>query len=118
MQEHFWKGLALTLLGVLAWREWGRPPAALAQSSTQSGMTGFYVEPGTVDIPLPRGGNAPGKIIIDLETGDTFGYAAFGPDRPYPGSQVIDGRPLVRQPIYLGRFDLSAARRRNAPSAP
>ena len=114
MCDNIWKLLALSALAILGLREWSRPPAALAQS----GATGFFVEPGTVDIPLPRGGNAPGKIIIDLETGDTFGYIAFGPDRPYPGSQVVERRPLVQPPIYLGRFDLSAARRRNAPVAP
>lgn len=111
MSQRFWKLLAVTALSVLAIREIANlvsPMPGLAQSSTNSR---FYVEPGTTDIPLSGGGNSLGKIFIDLETGDTYGFPVFGPKLPYPGKQVSENRPLTVNPVYLGRFNLANARR-------
>lgn len=106
MSERFWKVLAVSALGLLALREIGEmvsPARGLAQSNSDSRL---YVEPGTADIPLPEGGNAIGKIFIDLDTGDTYGFPVFGPKMPYPGKQVSENRPLTRRPVYLGKFYL------------
>lgn len=111
MSERFWKLLAVTALSLLAIREVANlisPTPGLAQSNNNSR---FYVEPGTVDIPLAEGGNALGKIFIDLETGDTYGFPVFGPKLPYPGKQVSENRPLSVNPVYLGKFNLSNLRR-------
>jgi hypothetical protein len=110
MSDSFWRTLAVAALAMLAWREFSSPPRAAADTAPP-----FYVEPGTVDIPLAGGGNAQGKVFIDLTTGDAFGFPAFAPKLPYPGAQVSESRPLIVAPVYLGRFDLSKARRGVAP---
>jgi hypothetical protein len=111
MREHFWKILALSALAVLGLREIGNlvsPATGYAQSS---GGSRYFVEPGTTVIPVDGGGTVQGKVFIDLQTGDTFGFPVFGPKTPYPGRQVSEDRPLVVNPVYLGRFNLSANRR-------
>lgn len=116
MSQRFWKLLAITALSVLGMREIANlvsPATGLAQSNNYSR---FYVEPGTVDIPLAEGGNALGKIFIDLETGDTYGFPVFGPKLPYPGKQVSENRPLAVNPVYLGKFNLSNLNNSRRPS--
>lgn len=110
MNERFWKFLAISAFALLGLREISTlvsPPTGLAQSAVDSGR--FYIEPGTVTIPVDGGGVVQGKIFIDLTTGDTYGFPVFGPKLPYPGRQVSEDRPLRVNSVYLGRFDLKSA---------
>lgn len=109
MTKHFWKVLACAALALLAVRELRSPASASAQQATRN----LWIEPGTIDIPLAQGGNALGKIIVDLDTGDTYGFPVFGPKLPYPGYQVSEGTPLTSKPVYLGKFDFSQMSRSN-----
>lgn len=110
MKDHFWKILACTALALLAVRELRFPAPAAAQTPPPS----LFIEPGTVDIPLADGGNAIGKIVVDLNTGDAYGFPVFGPKLPYPGWQVSDRKPLTSKPVYLGKFDFA----RMSPTLP
>ena len=87
-----------------------RPPAASVQAQTTNGN--WYVEPRTVMIPASADGTGQvhGKMMIDMRTGDIWGFATLSP-LPYPVGPVRSEPPVVK-PVYLGRFDLSAARRR------
>jgi hypothetical protein len=71
----------------------------------------FHVEPGTHEIPVKGGGTVQGKVWIDLETGDAWGFPVQGTLHPYPGLRVAERTPLTVAPIYLGRFDISQTRR-------
>jgi hypothetical protein len=110
LTNQFWKILAFAALAVLAWRELRSPAPAAAQAPLPT----LFIEPGTVDIPLADGGNAIGKVVVDLSTGDTYGFPVFGPKLPYPGWQVSERKPLTSRPVYLGRFDFS----RMSPTLP
>jgi hypothetical protein len=103
LNNHFWKVLACAALALLAIREFRAPETASAQMPTRS----YYIEPGTVEIPIAGGGNALGKIVVNLDTGETYGFPVFGPKLPYPGYQVSEWAPLVSKPVYLGRFDFA-----------
>lgn len=107
MKDSLWKLIAVAALSVLAVREFRWPGVAVAQAPQRN----LYFEPGTVDIPLPKGGNAQGKIVVDLETGETWGFPVFGPKLPFPGFQVSEGVPLSSNPVYLGRFNLNRLNR-------
>ncbi len=58
-------------------------------------------------------GNAPGKVFIDLDTGDVWGFRTMGPRIPYPGASVQDPDQLPKRspPFHLGRFELGQMRR-------
>jgi hypothetical protein len=101
LANYFWKILACAALALLAVRELRSPAPASAQTSARN----LFIEPGTIDIPLAQGGNALGKIVVDLDTGETYGFPVFGPKMPYPGLQVSERTPLTSRPVYLGRFD-------------
>jgi hypothetical protein len=92
------------LLIILALR-----PAANVQAQGTNGN--WYVEPRTVMIPASADGTgqAQGKVMIDLRTGDIWGFATLSP-LPYPVGPNRREPPVVK-PVYLGRFDLAAARR-------
>lgn len=106
MTERFWKILAISTLGILALREINAlisPVPGLAQSNSAGN---FFIEPGTVTIPVDGGGTIQGKVFINVTTGDTYGFPVFGPKLPYPGRQVSEDRPLTVNPVYLGKFNL------------
>ena len=82
-------------------------PAAQVQAQVGNGP--WYVEPRTVLVPDADGGQVQGKVMIDLRNGDIWGF----PTRsilPYPVDPLRKELPVVK-PVYLGRFDLTAARR-------
>jgi hypothetical protein len=110
LTDHFWKILACAALALLAFRELRSPAPAAAQAPPPY----YWVEPGTVDIPLADGGNALGKVIVDLNNGDVYGFPVLGPKLPYPGWQLSERRPLTSKPVYLGRYDFS----RMSPNLP
>lgn len=94
-------------LGVLVLRPALSPVPVQAQSETPA----LYIEPGTTTIRKPDGSaQGAGKVVIDLRTGDIWGFPTISPISVYP----IDGsatKPPTIKPIYLGRFDFSAMRR-------
>jgi hypothetical protein len=78
------------------------PPPVEAQSSARS----FYVEPGVTTIRNPDGGGSlgDGKMVIDLKTGDVWGFPTSLMGSPYP-VDPINKKPPIAKGIYLGRFD-------------
>ena len=74
----------------------------------QSSATNFYIEPGTVAIRSPDGGGAlgDGKMVIDLKTGDVWGFPTNSAGSPYP-IDTTSNKPPVSKPVYLGRFNFS-----------
>src|SRR3954454_17415291 len=76
-----------------------QPPAVQAQSDTPA----LYVEPGITSIPNPETrADVPGKLVIDLKTGDAWGF---------PMIFATISKPPTSRPIYLGRYDLGAIKR-------
>ena len=82
-------------------------PAAPVQA--QAGNGPWYVEPRTVLVPDADGGQVQGKVMIDLRNGDIWGFPTKS-ILPYPVDPLRKDLPVVK-PVYLGRFDLTAARR-------
>lgn len=83
-------------------------PDATVQAQAVNGN--WYVEPRTVLVPTPDGsGHVQGKVMIDLRSGDIWGFPTRS-TLPYPTDPLQKAPPVVK-PVYLGRFDLAAARR-------
>jgi hypothetical protein len=92
------------LLAILALRPAANPIPVMAQSGS------YYVEPGVTTLRKPDGTQqVQGKVIIDLRTGDIYGFPTLS-GAPYPVDTTKPEAP-VSQPMYLGRFDLSKMRR-------
>jgi len=74
----------------------------------QSPNVSLYIEPGTVTIRTPDGGGTigDGKMVIDLKTGNVWGFPTNLTGSPYPVDPITN-KPPVSKPIYLGRFDFS-----------
>ena len=83
-------------------------PAAAVQAQTGDGS--WYVEPRTVLVPDTDGGQVQGKVMIDLRNGDICAFPTKSM-LPYPVDPLRKELPVVK-PVYLGRFDLAAARRK------
>src|SRR5215469_15858898 len=93
-------------LGGIALRPAFDPPSVHAQSAASS----LYVEPGVTIIRSPDGsGQVQGKVIIDLQSGDVWGFPTSS-SAPYPVDPTST-RPPVSKPVYLGKFDFGAMRR-------
>jgi hypothetical protein len=90
------------LLAVLAMRP--------AQVHADTDAPTYFVEPGTSPIRNLNGGiTGDGKVVINLSTGDVWGFPTHGAGAPYPVESLpLGGRSPVSKPIYLGRFDFSA----------
>lgn len=69
----------------------------------------LWVEPGTVPIPTTDGGSSMGKVVVDLATGEVYGFPTFG-KAPYPGYQISEGTPRTSNPVYLGKYNFGAMR--------
>ena len=94
------------LLAILALRPATDPAPVLAQS----GGSSLYVEPGVTMLRKPDGtAQSQGKVIIDLRTGDIYGFPTLS-GAPYPLDSTKP-EPPVSEPMYLGRFDLSKMHR-------
>lgn len=73
----------------------------------------YFVEPGTTPI-RNLGGGIPGdgKVVINMSTGDVWGFPTHAAGAPYPiDSLSLNDRPPLSKPVYLGRFDFAAMRR-------
>jgi hypothetical protein len=68
----------------------------------------YYVEPGTISIRNPDGSSVgDGKMIINLRTGDVWGFPTGLAGAPYP-VDPLSSKPAVSKAVHLGHFDLSA----------
>ncbi len=87
-----------------------RPAAVRADNEAAT----FFVEPGTTPI-RNLGGGIPGdgKVVINMSTGDVWGFPTHGAGAPYPvdALNLNDNRSPVSRPIYLGKFDFAAMKR-------
>jgi hypothetical protein len=73
----------------------------------------FYVEPGTSPI-RDLGGGIPGdgKVVINMSTGEVWGFPTHGAGKPYPVEALpLNARAPVARPVYLGKFDFGAMKR-------
>ena len=70
-----------------------RPVAAAAQIETPS----LYIEPGTSPIRNLNGGiTADGKVVINMSTGEVWGFPTHSAGAPYPiESLAADGRVVA-----------------------
>jgi hypothetical protein len=95
------------LLAVLVLRPVVQPTPVQAQAVDGSS---FYVEPGYTMLRKPDGtGQMYGKVMIDMRTGDIWGFPTLA-ESPYPINSV-KSEPPKSHPMYLGRFVLSEASR-------
>ncbi|MBC7924114.1 MAG: hypothetical protein H7039_00505 [Bryobacteraceae bacterium] len=93
------------LAGLSAFRPAVYPPSVQAQTDRQ-----LFIEPGTTILRTPDGrGQVQGKVVIDLRTGDVWGFPTAS-SAPYP-VVITSSEPPLSRPIYLGKFDFSAMRR-------
>ena len=76
-----------------------------AQSSPAANL---YIEPGTVPLRAPDSGGAigDGKMVIDLKTGNVWGFPTNAIGSPYP-IDPTGNKPPTSKPVYIGRFDFS-----------
>ena len=89
-----------------------RPAAVSAQMEPPAAL---YVEPGTSPIRnLENGGvRGDGKVVINMSTGEVWGFPTQAAGAPYPVDALEpNGRAPVSRPVYLGRFDFAAIRRK------
>jgi len=87
-----------------------RPLVQPAPVQAQSDKREFYVEPGYTMLRKPDGtGQMYGKVMIDIRTGDIWGFPTLA-ESPYP---IDAGKsdPPKSHPMYLGKFVLSEAAR-------
>lgn len=95
------------LLAVLAVRPAVTPLPAHAQSDKPN----LYIEPGVTSIRKPDGsGLGDGKMVIDLNTGDIWGFPTMLGGAPYP-VDISVSTGGVSKPVYLGHFEFSAMKR-------
>jgi hypothetical protein len=70
----------------------------------------LYIEPGTTILRNPAdGGQMQGKVVIDLRSGDVWGFPT-DTSAPYP-VQITRKDPPVFKPVYLGKFDFTAMKK-------
>ena len=94
------------LLAVLAMRP--------AQVRADNEPATFFVEPGTSPIRNLNGGvPGDGKIVINMSTGDVWGFPTHAAGAPYPIDSLNEKSP-VSKPIYLGRFDFASIKRQGS----
>ena len=89
-------------LAAIAVRPYLQPAAVQAQSGAN--VDPLFVEPGTVMVRMPSGGQVPGKAITNLRTGTIWGFPT-GTGDGYPMSPV-DSKPEAVHPVLLGHYEL------------
>jgi hypothetical protein len=107
MNWKFFDRILLTLvaifLGVIAMRPLVTPQVVSAQVQTPH----YYIEPRTTMLHAPaKDRHVMGKVFVDLDTGNIWGFPTIT-EAPYP-IDTTKTTPPVSEPIYLGRYDLSA----------
>ena len=73
----------------------------------------YFVEPGTTPIRGLNGGvPSDGKVVINMTTGEVWGFPTHGAGAPYPIDVLnLNDWPPVSRPVYLGKFDFAAMKR-------
>lgn len=101
--------IVLTVIALLLAGLAMRPAVVQAQMEP---ATTFYIEPGTSPIRSLNGGvPSDGKVVINMSTGDVWGFPTHGAGAPYPIEALPgSGRAPVSKPVYLGKFDFAAIR--------
>ncbi len=83
-----------------------RPSVSPTTVQAQSPSPNYYIEPGYTMLFKPGGGvSVVGKMVVDLNSGDIWGFATAR-EGPYPMDHGRKDPPVVK-PMYLGRFDFS-----------
>ena len=93
------------LVGVIAFRPVAQPPSVLAQSGSPYP---FFIEQGTVSLKKPDGNVTWGKVVVDMRTGDVWGFPMKAQNTPYPVYGPGDNSK-VSHPMYLGRMAFEEA---------
>lgn len=94
-------------LAAIALRPLFQPAPAHAQLTEPQ----WYIEPGTTRLRAPDGSaELIGKVVVNLGTGQIWGFPTLTP-APYP-IDVAKTEPPVSRPMYLGRFDFPAMKRK------
>ncbi len=93
------------LLAAVAFRPVAHPPSVLAQSGT---AYPFFIEQGTVSLKKPDGNVTWGKVVIDMRSGDVWGFPMKAQNTPYPVYGQGD-TAKVSHPMYLGRMAFDEA---------
>jgi len=106
----FYTKAVLTLIALSLAALAMRPVPVAAQMES---ATTFYVEPGTSPIRNLNGGiPGDGKVVINMSTGEVWGFPTHGAGAPYPVEALpLSSRAPVAKPVYLGKFDFAAMRR-------
>ena len=92
-------------VGVLAFRLVAHPPSVLAQGGSPYP---FFIEQGTVSLKKPDGNVTWGKVVVDMRTGDVWGFPMKAQNTPYPVYGPGDNSK-VSHPMYLGRMAFDEA---------
>jgi len=98
-------GIIAASLVVIAARPYIAPTAVHAEAAAPDN---FWFEPGIYMLRQQNGGQVLGKVGVDLNSGNVYGFPT-GTNDPYPASPM-DAKPQVSHPIPLGRFALAEAR--------
>ena len=88
------------LLGVVAFRPVAQPPSVMAQSGSPFP---FFIEQGTVSLRKPDGNTTWGKVVVDMRTGDIWGFPMRAQNTPFPVFGPGNSATVSR-PMYLGRM--------------
>ena len=96
----------LVLLAVIAFRPVAQPPSVLAQSG--GSPYPYWIEQGTVSLKKPDGNISWGKVVVDMRTGDVWGFPMKAQNTPYPVYGPSDNSK-VSHPMYLGRVAFEEA---------
>ncbi len=106
----FYTKMVLTAIALLLAALLFRPVVAPSGVRAQSNSARFYVEPGSTLIRKPSGDlQLPGKVVIDLENGDIWGFPT-NQDFFYPVDYMNKTAPTAPA-IYLGRYDFAGMKR-------
>ena len=99
----------LTVIALLLAALVMRPTPVAAQADNAT----LYIEPGTSPIRNLNGGTpGDGKVVINMSTGDVYGFPTLAAGAPYPIDALnLNSRTPVSKPVYLGKFDFSQIRR-------
>ena len=107
MRNHFQSvclAVIALFLGVLALRPLATPAPVQAQAAASE----LYIEPGVHPLRAPDGSREHmGKVVVDLRTGNVWGFPTATNKVPYP-IVFADTQPPTSKPFLLGRFDLGA----------
>ena len=108
MRSNWYTNVTLTaiaiFLGILTLRPLAGPGPVLAQSG--SDIPYLYIEPKITVLRKPDGtAQMPGKVVVDLRTGDVWGFPTLE-GVPYPVDRMKP-TPPVSEPMYLGKYDFS-----------